>query len=123
METPGQIQDSGEDNLANHSKESRLIRLVRAYQRIPLLGRLPGRFWIILLTAALAILLNIIFPPGDCTCEDQFTDQKLEAMARQGNQAVKRYLAQKDNPINCAGRRQELLQELEKEKNKSHPMR
>jgi hypothetical protein len=123
METPDQIPDSGGDDLANQSKESRLVRLVRAYQRIPVLGRLPGRFWIFLLTAALAILLNILFPPGDCTCEDQFTDQKLEVMARQGNQAVRRYLAQKDNPINCAGRREELLQELEKEKNKGHPKR
>jgi hypothetical protein len=64
--------------------------------------------------------MSILFPQKDCTCEDQFTDQKLEAMARQGNQAVRRYLAQKDNPINCAGRRQELLQELGKEKSKGH---
>ncbi len=120
MEIPDQMPDSGADDLANQSKKSRLIRLAQAYHRIPLLGRLTARFWIFLLTAALAVLLNILFPPGDCTCEDQFTDLKLEAMARQGNQAVKHYLAQKDNTINCAGRRQELLQELEKEKNKSH---
>ena len=119
MDTPDQIPDSGRNDLANHSKESWLLRIARAYHSIPVLGKLPARFWIFLLAAALAILLTILFPQGDCTCEDQFTDQKLEAMARQGNQAVKHYLAQKDNTINCAGRRQELLQELEKEKNKS----
>ncbi|MFI5138334.1 MAG: hypothetical protein ACHQIM_10955 [Sphingobacteriales bacterium] len=123
METPGQIPDNGGDDSANHSKESWLLSAVRAYHRIPVLGRLPVRFWIFLLTAALAILLNVLFPPGDCTCEDQFNDQKLEAMARQGNRAVQHYLAQKDNTINCAGRRQELLEELEKDKNKDHPKR
>jgi len=120
METPDQIPVNGDDDLVNYSKDSRLIELVRAYRRIPVIGRLHARFWVFLLTVALAILLNVLFPPGDCTCEDQFTDQKLEAMARQGNHAVKSYLAQKDNPINCAGRRKELLQELEKEKNKDH---
>lgn len=120
MDAPDQIPVSGGDDLANHSKESWLLRITRAYHRIPVLGKLPARFWILLLAAAMGILLAILFPQGDCTCEDQFTDQKLETMARQGNQAVKRYLAQKDNTINCAGRREELLQELEKEKNKSH---
>ncbi|MDR3697706.1 hypothetical protein [Mucilaginibacter sp.] len=104
----------------NQSEESKWLRLARAYHRIPILGRLPAQVLAALLVGGLAILLAVLFPQKDCTCEDQFTDQKLEAMARQGNQAVRRYLAQKDNPINCAGRRQELLQELEKEKNKSH---
>ena len=120
MKSPEDTPDNVQDDLTIHSAESRWLRLARAYHRIPVLGRLPARFWVFLLTAALAVLLNILFPPGECTCEDQFTDQKLEAMARQGNQAVRRYLAQKDNPINCAGRRQELLQELEKEKDKGH---
>jgi hypothetical protein len=123
MENPGDMQDNGQDDLTYHSRESRWLRAARAYHRIPLLGRLPGLVVMGLLIAAVAILLAILFPQKDCTCEDQFNDQKLEAMARPGNQAVKRYLTQKDNPINCAGRRQELLQELEKEKNKGHPKR
>jgi hypothetical protein len=122
-EKPGDIPENERDELTNHSEASRWLRLARAYHRIPILGRLPARAWAFLLAVALAVLLNILFPPGDCTCEDQFTDQKLEAMARQGNQAVQHYLSQKDNPINCAGRRQELLQELEKEKNKGHRKR
>ena len=123
METPCQIPVNGENDLTTHSKESRWLRVARAYHRIPILGRLPAQVLGGLLVAALAILLAILFPQGDCTCEDQFTDQKLETMARQGNQAVRHYLAQKDNTINCAGRRQELLQQLEKEKNKGHPKR
>lgn len=120
MKKPGDIPDNEQDDLTNHSEESRWLRLARAYHRIPILGRLPAQVFAGLLVGALAILMSILFPQKDCTCEDQFTDQKLEAMARQGNQAVRRYLAQKDNPINCAGRRQELLQELEKEKSKEH---
>lgn len=123
MKKPTEIPDNKRDDQPNPSEENKWLRLARAYHRIPILGRLPVRFWTILPAAGLAVLLNILFPPGDCTCEDQFTDQKLEAMARQGNQSVRRYLAQKDNPINCAGRRLELLQELEKEKNKGHRKR
>ena len=123
MKKPTEIPDNKRDDRPNSSEESKWLRLARAYNSIPILGRLPVRVWAILPAAGLAILLNILFPPGNCTCEDQFTDQKLEAMARQGNEAVQRYLAQKDNPINCAGRRLELLKELEKEKNKEHSKR
>lgn len=121
MKKSGEIPDTGQDAPANYSQESRWLRIARAYHRVPILGRLPAQVLGGLLVGALAILLAFLFPQKDCTCEDQFTDQKLEAMARQGNRAVQRYLAQKDNPINCAGRRKELLEQLEKEKNKGHP--
>jgi hypothetical protein len=121
MKKPGEIPDTGQGDSANHTEENRWLRIVRAYHRVPILGRIPGQILMGLLVGALAILLAALFPQKDCTCEDQFTDQKLEAMARLGNQAVRRYLAQKDNPINCAGRRKELLEQLEKEKNKGHP--
>lgn len=115
------MQDNGQDAPTYHSGESRWLRAARAYQRLPVLGKLPAQILGGLLVGALAILLAILFPQKNCTCEDQFTDQKLETMARQGNQDVRRYLAQKDNPINCAGRRKELLEQLEKEKKKNHP--
>lgn len=123
MKEPVEMPDSEQDNLKNHAEESRWIKLAKAYQRIPVFGKLPAQSVSMFLAGALGILLAILFPQKECTCQDQFTDQKLEAMARQGNQAVRRYLAQKDNPINCAGRRLELLKELEKEKNKGHPKR
>ena len=121
MKVSGYIPDNEQNGSTNHSEESRWLRIARAYHRIPILGKLPAQVLVGILVGALAILLAALFPQKDCTCEDQFTDQKLEAMARQGNQAVRRYLAQKDNPINCAGRRKELLEQLEKEKNKDHP--
>jgi len=121
MKKPEEIQGTGQGDSANHTEENRWLRIARAYHRIPILGKLPTQVLGGLLVGALAILLAVLFPQKDCTCEDQFTDRKLEAMARQGNQAVQRYLAQKDNPINCAGRRKELLEQLEKEKKKDHP--
>lgn len=123
MKKPAEIPDNKRDDSTSHSEESRWIKLAKAYQRIPVLGKLPAQSVSMLLAGLLGIVLAILFPQKECTCEDQFTDQRLEAMARQGNQAVRRYLAQKDNPINCAGRRLELLKELEKEKNKGHPKR
>lgn len=123
MKKPTEIPDNKRDDRPRPSEESKWFRLARAYHRIPILGRIPARVMGGVVAGALGILLGILFPQKDCTCEDQFTDQKLEAMARQGNEAVRRYLAQKDNPINCAGRRLELLKELEKEKNKGHPER
>jgi hypothetical protein len=123
METTGQMPINLKNDLTTHSKESRWLRVATAYHRIPILGRLPAQVLGGLIVATLAILLAVLFPQGDCTCEDQFTDQKLEAMARRGNQAVKSYLAQKDNTINCAGRRKELLQELEREKIKDYSKR
>lgn len=121
MKVSGYVPDNEQDGSANHSEEGRWLRIARAYHGIPILGKLPAQVLMGILVGTLAILLAVLFPQKDCTCEDQFTDQKLEAMARQGNQAVRRYLAQKDNTINCAGRRKELLEQLEKEKNREHP--
>jgi hypothetical protein len=110
MEDPEQMQDSYQ-NFGN-----RWLRLVKRYQQIPVLGSLNPFF---LVAIMLAVILAFLTPRGNCTCEDQFTDEKLEAMARNGNTDVRTYLAQKDNPFNCAGRRLELLKKLQKEKEKS----
>lgn len=114
------MADNGQNDLADQLKESRWLKIARAYRRIPLLGRLPVDVLALLLGAVLAVLMAVFFPQKDCSCGDRFADPKLEAMARQGNQAVRRYLEQKDNTINCAGRRKELLQELEKERKRGH---
>lgn len=114
------MQEDQQEDLTSHSPESRWLGPARAYRRIPILGRIPAQC-LAALAAALSILLAVLSPEKNCSCRNQFTDQKLEAMARQGNQAVKRYLAQKDNPINCAGRRLELLEALEKRQNKDYP--
>ncbi|MEO6521553.1 MAG: hypothetical protein ABIN91_07745 [Mucilaginibacter sp.] len=111
--------------------ESWLNRVLRAYMRIPLLRKIdPVKLCVFLLIMLIeTTLLRLFMPPGwpipvvTCTCEDQYSDTTLEAMAKAGNQDVKRYLAQKDNPINCAGRRKELLDKLEKAKHKSQPKR
>ena len=112
-------------------KASWLTWLLGAYMRIPLLRRIdPVKLCMFLLIMLIeTALLRLFLPPGwpipvvTCTCEDQYSDTTLEAMAKAGNQDVKRYLAQKDNPINCAGRRKELLDQLEKAKHKSQPKR
>lgn len=110
MENPEQMQDS------DQKFGNRWVRLVKRYQQIPVLGRLNP---FSLVAIMLAVILVILTPRGNCTCEDQFTDEKLEAMARNGNTDVRTYLAQKDNPFNCAGRRLELLKKLQKEKERS----
>jgi len=120
-EKPVDLPGNAQEDLTSHSPESRWLGSARAYRRIPIVGRIPAQGLTGLAAAALSILLAVLSPEKNCSCRDQFTDQKLEAMARQGNQAVKRYLAQKDNPINCAGRRLELLEALEKQQNRDHP--
>jgi len=111
------------DELNETKKESRLLGFYRAYQRVPVLRKIsPIKLCMVIMMIVIETLLMKIFPPGDCTCEDQFTDdKKVEALAWAGNQDAKHYLAQKDNALNCAGRRKELLDQLEKEKNKNHP--
>ncbi len=111
----------GEQNPAQ--KESRLFRFHRAYQRVPLLRKIsPFKLCMIIMVIVIETLLIKLFPPGDCTCGDQFTDdKKVEALSKAGNEDAKHYLAQKDNPLNCAGRRKELLDQLEKERSKKHP--
>lgn len=121
MQISGQQEDNSGYDLPKDafSRESSWLRFVKAYRRIPLLGRIdPVKLLTFFFIVIIETLLIVVFPPGNCTCEDQFTDQKLEALARHGNPDVRRYLAQKDNTINCAGRRKELLQQLEKKKKK-----
>jgi hypothetical protein len=139
MTTTNQQPDHGngkhdvesDDEHNEMQQENWLARLLRAYMRIPLMRRIDPvklcMFLVIMLVET--VLLKYFLPPGwpipvvTCTCEDQYSDAKLEAMAKAGNEDVKRYLAQKDNPINCAGRRRELLEQLEKAKHKSQPRR
>jgi hypothetical protein len=121
MQISGQHEDNNQYDLPKDkvSRESKWLRFVRAYRRIPFLRRIdPVKLLTFFFIVVIETLLIVAFPPGNCTCEDQFTDQKLEALARQGDPDVRRYLAQKDNTINCAGRRKELLQQLEKKKKK-----
>lgn len=110
MENPQQVQDS-DQKLRNN-----WMRLVKRYQEIPIIGRINP---FSLIPILLAIILVILTPRSNCTCEEQLTDDKLEAMAQNGNTDVRTYLAQKDNPFNCAGRRLELLKKLQKEKESS----
>jgi len=131
MKTTDQQPDDGGHDFDSYDKhyeakkESRLLRFNKAYQRIPVLRKIsPFKLFMVIMMIVIETLLIKIFPPGDCTCEDQFTDdKKVEALAKAGNQDAKHYLAQKDNALNCAGRRKELLDQLEKEKNKNHPKR
>jgi len=111
MENPEQMQDS------DQKFGNRWVRLVKRYQQIPVLGRIN---LFSLIPVLLAIILVILTPRSNCTCEEQLTDEKLEAMAQNGNTDVRTYLAQKDNPFNCAGRRLELLKKLQKEKERSN---
>ncbi len=100
--------------------ESKLTRFLKWYNRVPLLRKVPpSSLFSFIVVVSMTALLRLFFPPGECTCEDQFIDPKLEAMADSGNQEVKQYMAQKDNPINCAGRRKELLEQLQRKKNKN----
>lgn len=108
MERKMSITEKEEDT----PKESRWLLIARRYKRIPIL---KGMNPFAILAMILCVTLAILFPQKECTCEDHFTDQKLEVMAKQGNRAVRNYLQQRDNPINCAERRRQLLQELEKE--------
>jgi len=119
METNEKSSHGSLNTNTSVEEEGRLVRLLNWYRQIPVIGKIPVRVLMGLLVAALAILLAVLFPQGDCTCEDQFDDPKLQTMAKAGDQQVKQYLAQKDNTINCAGRRKELLEHLKQKKTKA----
>lgn len=103
-EKPVDMPEDAHEDLTSHSPESRWIRMGHAYRRIPILGWIPAQ-GLAGLAAVLSILLAILFPQKELFGRDQYTDQKLEAMARQGNQAVKRYLAQKRQSDQLCGQK------------------
>lgn len=91
------------------------IRAALWYRRTPVLRHIdPIAFPVILV----GMMLVVIFPRGECTCEEQVPDQAISAMAVKGNKEAQLYLNSRDNALLCAARRQELLRKLENSKQK-----
>ncbi len=93
METNEKSSHGSLNTNTSVEEEGRLVRLLNWYRQIPVIGKIPVRVLMGLLVAALAILLAVLFPQGDCTCEDQFDDPKLQTMAKAGDKQVKEKLA------------------------------
>lgn len=104
------------ENQQTHNEKPQHGRWIRAalwYRRTPVLKHIdPIAFPVILIS----IMLLLIFPRGECTCEEQLPDKSISAMAVKGNAEALSYLNAKDNALLCAARRQELLRKLEEEK-------
>ncbi len=103
-------QQTNKDAVNGKPKHGKWIRAAIWYRGNPVLKHIdPFAFPVILV----AMLLVLIFPRGECTCEEQLPDKTISAMAVKGNTKALRYLNAKDNALLCAARRQDLLKKLQ----------
>lgn len=106
-------QENNKDVPNDNPKDGKWISLALWYRGNPVLKHIdPFAFPVILV----GIMLAVIFPRGDCTCEEQLPDKAISEMAVSGNAEARLYLNARDNALLCAARRQELLKKLEDDK-------
>ncbi|RYD98760.1 MAG: hypothetical protein EOP54_06570 [Sphingobacteriales bacterium] len=108
-------QQTNKDAVNGKPKHGKWIMAAIWYRSNPILKHINPLAFPMLLVA---MLLVVIFPRGECTCEEQVPDQTISAMAVKGNKEARLYLNSRDNALLCAARRQELLKKLENSKQK-----
>ncbi|RYZ18694.1 MAG: hypothetical protein EOO10_25380 [Chitinophagaceae bacterium] len=99
------------DDIGAAQQYGKWMRLAIWYKNVPILKHVNPLFLLMILYVFLLILF---IKPSNCTCEDQYPDQELSTLAKEGDEKVAAHLSARDNALLCESRRQELLKELER---------
>lgn len=98
------------------SQDNAWIKMGRLYRSVPILGFINPLFFPAIILAGLFVYTLIYSEEPVCTCEQQIRDDELMTIGKAGNKEVQAYLNHIDDYLNCEAKRQELLKELERKK-------